>query len=261
MEGICGYMNLEFELGSQQECKGHAVLYFRDSNNQDEIWATYIVLLPITVEVSKYVPPFLMNQISDFGANDLSAFAFPPSPEKIESREYIDVIANIRSDDILYGGFFDSSDIQSSMILVNEAVQKYADFYDREVIFPDSIQNVKNSDDSQLDVNSVLYEFMSTNDKLSELTKMIGRLRFAIEGKEKSLAEEAENDIESLSRHLPREYEVSKMTNAAKLSDIVGTKLTSLWLKRCFHLTQQEFSEIVQVDEEIKKLESHKNSI
>lgn len=251
-------MDLNFDLGSQEECKGHAVLYFRDSNNQNEVWATYIVLLPITVEVSKYVPPFLMNQISDIGANDLSAFAFPPAPEKVESREYIDVIANIRSDDILYGGIFDSIDIQSSMMLVNEAVQKYAEFYDHEIILENSIDSI---DNSKLDVNSVLYEFMSTNDKLSELTKMIGRLRFAIEGKEKSLAKEAENDIESLSKHLPNEYEVSKITNAAKSSDVDSSKLTDLWLKRCFHLTQQEFVEIGRIDDEIERLESNKNSI
>ena len=251
-------MNLNFDLGSQEDCKGHAVLYFRDSNNQNEVWATYIVLLPITVEVSKYVPPFLMNQISDIGANDLSAFAFPPAPEKVESREYIDVIANIRSDDILYGGIFDSIDIQSSMMLVNEAVQKYAEFYDHEIILENSIDSI---DNSKLDVNSVLYEFMSTNDKLSELTKMIGRLRFAIEGKEKSLADEAENDIKSLSKHLPNEYEVSKITNAAKSSDVFSSKLTDLWLKRCFHLTQQEFVEIGRIDDEIERLESNKNSI
>ncbi|MBN19399.1 MAG: hypothetical protein CL758_08010 [Chloroflexi bacterium] len=254
-------MDLIFERGNEAECKGHSILYFRDSNDQDEIWATYIVLLPITVEVSKYVPPFLMNQVSDIGANDLSAFAFPPAPEKIESREHLDVIAKIRSDDILYGGVFDSKDIQSGMLLVNEAVQKYADFYDLDIVFENSIDYIVDSDNSKLDVNNVIYEFMSTNDKLSELTKMIGRLRFAIEGKEKALAEEAENDIESLSKHLPTEYEVAKITNAAKSSDAFGSKLTDLWLKRCFHLTQQEFVEIGQIDEEIKRLESNKNSI
>ena len=102
---------------------------------------------------------------------------------------------------------------------------------------------------------------MSTNDKLSELTKMIGRLRFAIEGNENALAQEAETDIENLSKHLPSEYEIAKITNAAKSSDVFGSKLTDLWLKRCFHLTQQEFVEIVQIDEEIKRVESNKNSI
>ena len=192
-----------------------------------------------------------MNQISDIGANDLSAFAFPPAPEKVESREYIDVIANIRSDDILYGGLFDSIDIQSSMILVNEAVQKYAEYYDQEVLLENSMERIDDVNNSTLDVNSVLYEFMSTNDKLSELTKMIGRLRFAIEGNENALAQEAETDIENLSKHLPSEYEIAKITNAAKSSDVFGSKLTDLWLKRCFHLTQQEFVEIVQIDEEI----------
>ena len=59
-------MTLSFELGNIESPKGHALLYFKDSV-QDDFYATYIVLLPITVDVSKYVPPFLMNQVGEFG--------------------------------------------------------------------------------------------------------------------------------------------------------------------------------------------------
>ena len=94
-------MDLNFDLGSQEDCKGHAVLYFRDSNNQNEVWATYIVLLPITVEVSKYVPPFLMSQVGNMDEQNLSAFAFPPIPEEMQNENAINNLADLRKDDLL----------------------------------------------------------------------------------------------------------------------------------------------------------------
>ena len=33
-------------------------------------------------------PPFLMNQVGDFSADDMSAFAFPPAPEEVEDYDF-----------------------------------------------------------------------------------------------------------------------------------------------------------------------------
>ena len=57
-------MELNFEIGDPSQPRGHALLYFTDSSN-GQVFATYVVLLPITVDVSKYVPPFLMNRDLD----------------------------------------------------------------------------------------------------------------------------------------------------------------------------------------------------
>ena len=74
-------MDLTFERGDASSPKGHALAYF-ESPSGDEVWATYLIVLPITVDVSKYVPPFLMNQMGGDGPTDLSSFAFPPSPRE-----------------------------------------------------------------------------------------------------------------------------------------------------------------------------------
>ena len=66
-------MDITFDRGSSDRPKGHALLYFRSSSDPDQIWVTYLVILPITVDVSKYVPPFLMNQVGEMGPKDLSA--------------------------------------------------------------------------------------------------------------------------------------------------------------------------------------------
>ena len=63
-------MALEFAYGDASSPRGHALVYFDDSGHQT-YYASYIVLLPVTVDVSKYVPPFLMNQVGDIGPGDM----------------------------------------------------------------------------------------------------------------------------------------------------------------------------------------------
>ena len=73
-------MDIIFDRGSRDQPKGHALLYFRSDSDPDEVWVTYVVILPISVDVTKYVPPFLMDQVAQMGPKELSAFAFPPRP-------------------------------------------------------------------------------------------------------------------------------------------------------------------------------------
>ena len=72
-------MSLDFTYGKPVSPRGHALVYFSDVQEQN-YYASYIVLLPVTVDVAKYVPPFLMNQVGELGPGDMSAFAFPPAP-------------------------------------------------------------------------------------------------------------------------------------------------------------------------------------
>ena len=80
-------MDITFERGSEDSPKGHAFVYFRSSTDPSDVWASYIVMLPITVDVAKYAPPFLMSLIPDGGMKDMSSFAFPPAPEQMRSIE------------------------------------------------------------------------------------------------------------------------------------------------------------------------------
>ena len=81
-------MPLNFVNGAASNPKGHALVFFEDSAS-GVYYASYVVLLPITVDVSKYVPPFLMNQVGELGAGDMNAFAFPPAPEPVTDLEYL----------------------------------------------------------------------------------------------------------------------------------------------------------------------------
>ena len=122
-------MEIVFDRGDPKKPKGHALIYFRNSSDAGELWASYLVILPMMVDLSKYLPPFLLSQVENLGPKDLSAFAFPPGPEKVEGFKYLEDIASFRDDDIVFGGTFDPADVSKSMMLVNDGLQRYAEVY------------------------------------------------------------------------------------------------------------------------------------
>ena len=249
-------MDIVFERGTGSKPRGHALLYFRSSSDAGELWATYVVMLPITVDLSKYVPPFLMNQVGDLGGKDLSAFAFPPAPEKVAGYHYLEELAAIREDDILFAGTIDPADAASAMMAVSEAVQRYADMYFELVMTSQPTDAADVEEAVGFGVNEVLYGLMSDGDKLSELTSLVGKLKFAAEGGEGALIEEAEAEINLLAKHLPEDHQISRLVEAAKAGGSGSARLAYLFLQRCYHLNQEEFVKLGQVEEEIRGLEA-----
>ena len=252
-------MELAFDKGSEDSPRGHALLYFRSSLDPEELWATYLVVLPITVDVSKYVPPFLMNQVGELGPKDLSAFAFPPAPERVPNYAQLEELAAARNDDILAGGTVNPTDVSAAMMSVNEAVQRYVEIYTKSRPSPHMAEAAEEEEEegaAGAGVNEVLYGLMSENDKLGELTKLVGRLRFDVEGAEEALAKEAEADIRAMARHLPENHQISRLIEAARAGDSSGTQLADLYLQRCFHLVHEEYVKLGQVEEQIRTLEA-----
>jgi hypothetical protein len=252
-------MDLTFERGEATKPKGHALVYFTASDAPGQLWATYLIVLPITVDVTKYVPPFLMNQMGELGPKDLSAFAFPPSPEQIPNREHLDELAELRDDDILYGGALPggTEDVAAAMFTVNEMLQAYSQLYAANA--PASIAEPEEAEDPDgggAGVNEVLYGLMSESDRLGELTKLIGRLRYAVDGSEESLIRETEDEITVLEKHLPGDMQVPKLVAAVKTTDARGAQLAALYLQRSYHLVQEAFSELGAVEREIEELEA-----
>ena len=254
-------MDMVFDRGSSDSPRGHAFIFFRNSSDSEEVWACYLIMLPINVDVSKYVPPFLMGQMADLSPKDLSPFAFPPVPEKFDGYERLRRLAEMRGDDLLSCGSIDVSNVASMMMRVSKAVQSYADLYTR--FLPLAEPEVEPNDEEELEgfsVSEVMYELMSDGEKLSELTKLVGKLRYAMEGGESALAREAESDISVLSRQLSESYQVAKIVNAAKLGGDRGERLTGLFLERSFHLVQEEYVKVGTVEAEIRALEAEETA-
>lgn len=244
-------MELVFERGESARPRGHAILYFRNSADNEEIWATYLMALPISVDVSKYVPPFLANQITDMGSAELSAFAFPPAPEKLGSHELLQKLAELREDDILYGGVANIEDVTSLLYSVNDAVQSYAKAYSNTA----NLDAAKEKVSDQLGIHEVLYPLMSEGDRLGELTKLVGKLRFAIDGGDQRLAQEAEQELEVLSRYLPENHHVGQIITAVKTPGERAAKLADLYIQRCYLLTREEYEALQKVEERINAWE------
>ena len=241
---------MKFDIGNEDSPKGHALVYFKDSLGS-KIYASYVILLPITVDVSKYVPPFLMNQVGDFSADDMSAFAFPPAPEEVEDYDFLVQLAELRSDDLIDAGTFDGSDITSSMMKVNDLTQEYLDLYSDHLDTPQ--ENVVSLNPSS-EVNDLMYSLMSENDRLTELTKLIGQMRYAIDSGEDKIIDETERDLFVLAAYFTETFQLSKLLSVAKKSGDLSATLTDLYLKRCFHLSREEYQQLGEVEDQISKL-------
>ena len=124
------------------------------------------------------------------------------------------------------------------------------------------------NDDSnqyQRTLSNVLYEFMGEPDKLNELSKLVGKLRFASEGWEgfydRYMIEEVESEIVSLSMYLPDKYKIQAVMQSAKLWSDSGSVLTQLYLERCYKLYQQDYIELQKIEDKIEWLESRHDQL
>ena len=248
-------MEFTFDRGSVDSPNGHALIYFRNSQNADEVLVTYLVIMPIQVDVSKYVPPFLMNQVGEMSPKELSAFAFPPVPEPVDGMDYVEGLAEMREDDIIFGGTAPVSDMGHLLGQVNDVITWYVDLYtekaEARVPTPE-----EPSVGDELSVNDVLYGLMSDQDKLSELTRLVGRMRDAVGSGDVALSSDTHTEIVTLGRHLPENHQVSRLAEAAASGGERAARLTNLYLQRCFHLLSEEYVMLGQVEDEIRSLES-----
>jgi len=108
--------------------------------------------------------------------------------------------------------------------------------------------------DESLNVNEVLFSFMSEIDKLGELSKLLGRLRFAVDGSDQAAVDEVSSEITVLSRHLPENFRVNDLLDVAKDNSDKSSQLAKLYIDRCFRLSAGEKSEADELAIQIQLL-------
>ena len=270
-------MDLQFEIGDPQRPRGHAILYFRVDTEPDHVYGTYIVTLPITADLTKYVPPFLAAHLGSAGSGPLanfSAFAMPPMSELVEGGyEQLVRLANVRNDDLVYGGSMFSYDLARMMESVAQAVQEYADSWvrtsgeegvstlpaeDAAIPLGGSSPIAGTVDDDggdSLGVNEVLWSFMSEGDRLAEMGRLLGRLRFAQEGNDSAAITDIIAEMTALGRHLPDEFGIGSLVAAANDTTPNGVQLAQLYLDRCYRLSSGDTEQVRRIDEAIKNLQ------
>ena len=259
-------MDLTFERGDPQHPRGHALVYFRVNTEPDKVYATYIITLPVVADLTKYVPPFLASHLGSMPLSDFSAFAMPPVPEPVASHEELERLSREREDDLIFATSMFSFDLSRMMESVAEAVQAYSQLCtDRlgtasvselqapvEVAAPPQ----EESEDRSLRVDEVLFSLMSEGDKLGELSRLLGKLRFAVEGEDSGMTDEAVDEISTLARHLPEDFQVPALLAVAKDTSQKGSRLAQLYLDRCFRLSAGDLSSAQALAEEIQTLQA-----
>lgn len=244
-------MDLSFEQGNQDKPRGHAILYYRAGG---ETLATYVVVLPLKVDFARYIPPVLAEQVKTTGLEEFSAFAIPPVPEQVQSYAFIEELARLRGDDLVFGGEVRSNDFLEAAQRVNDAVQAYAQLYQRSAEVaqqPDTLE----LEPSGLSVNEVMLSLMSEKDRLGELAKLVGKLQFALAGKDTRLTEETEKEIRALARYLPENYYIPRLIETAEHSPEGGSRLAQLYLERCYKLADQDYLGLQAVEQAIRELQ------
>jgi hypothetical protein len=105
-------------------------------------------------------------------------------------------------------------------------------------------------------VNEVLFELMGERDRLAELAKLIGQLRFGVEGNDARQIQEAEDEIAILGRFLPERYQIDALLKSAKDPSRNGGDLAQLYLERCYKLADEDYTSLQDIEERIRVIES-----
>lgn len=242
---------MQFERGDPAKPKGHGLLYF-SSTEVEGVLATYVVILPVRMDIGKYLPPMFSSQMGYLKEEEFSAFALPPVPEEVESTHYIRQLAETRDEDLMYGGDISLQDPNRAIEEVNEVVQEYARLYTNYAAEASSLE----PESPSAQVNEVLYELMGEKEKLGELSKLITQIRFAAERDDRQLLQENEAAIRTLARYLPEWYRLDELLEAARDTSERGTKLAQLYLERCYKLAAEDYAALKETEQAIEKLKS-----
>ncbi len=261
-------MDLYFDRGDHDSPVGHALLYFKVDTEPDKVYASYVVTLPIKSDLTKFLPPFLATHLGALPLNDLSSFAMPPVPEPVDGYGELERLSRQRGDDLVYAGNMFSFDLPRMMESVTEAVQSYTELYaaagkgatvvgeaaDKQESLP-AADEPEDALDASFNVNDVLFSFMSEGDKLSELSRLLGRLRFAVEGSDGAAAAEVGEEITVLARHLPEGFQVANLLAVARDTSERSSVLAKLYLDRCFRLSAGDTGQAAALEQEIRRLQ------
>lgn len=247
-------MDFTFERGDAQKPKGHALVYFRGSLDQSKVYATYVVVLPVTVDFAKYVPPFLVSHLGNAPIKEFNTFSLPPVPEEVESYGRLRELTEMREDDLIYGGTMSPNDLPGIMQAVNDVMQRYAQLWSERAAASSASGLLTGA--PTLRVNEVMFSLLSERDRLEELSKLISKLRFAAEGPDHQMKAEAEEEIRMLARYLPEEYRVENLLRVAADTSRKGSRLAQLYLDRCYRLSEGDQAQARRLEQEIEALQT-----
>ena len=237
-------MNLTFDTGEREAPKGHALVYFRDRADPARHLVTYLVILPVAIDPSRYVPQALAGRASR-ELTTVNATALPPIPEPVDNLEQLRAIAQHRGDDVLDGGTVDTEEVERLIYVVHEMTQAYEQLY-RAAADQWAMESV-----AEPDTETVQLLLMSELGRLEELARLTGQLRYAVDGQDTRLVEETATAVERIVGLLPESYNLRDYTALVQASGEHSRRLAALLLDRSFKLCNEEYEALAALDEQI----------
>jgi hypothetical protein len=251
-------MQLRFERGDPQAPRGHAIVYARSGNPSGPLLATYCVVFPIEFSIGKYLPPMLAAQIPLAGlgeATAMNAVPIPPMMEEVAGLDSLRQLAERRGDDLCDMGVVAVSDDSQRMTYAAEAAAGYGQIFAQFASGWPSVTpaNAGESTPADLDVDEVMAQVLTDRDRLGELSRSVGMLRYAMEGKDLKLLAQTERSMRKLAAGLPEKYRADQLIDAALRPDTQGDHLAQLYLQRAFKLLDEDYAAIPPIEREIRE--------
>src|SRR5579859_4845292 len=236
-------VDLRYELGKAISPRGHALLYFR-ARGRDAVVATYLVTLPVALDMAKYLPPMFAARIPYLSGGSSGAIPIPPVPEPAQSHAVVERLARIRGDDLLFGGELDVDEPEALMAAASEAAHRYGDAYDSYLrTVPAAPTSV-----AELNEDEALYSAMAEGDRIRELSTLVGTLRYAVDGADQHEVRDTERKMRLLASMVPAKYRAEELVAAASSSGDRASTLTHLLMQRCFKLLHEAYEELPELE-------------
>lgn len=242
-----------FERGSPDAPSGHAFLYFA-TENEEQVAATYLVVPPVPLDFGKYVPPLLASSLGASGLVAQTSFLpIPPVPELFSLAD-LRHLAQLRGDDILLATGVPGLDVPGLMAFVAEIGDAYARAYEAGLSRPtrppaEPIQS------DPLEGLALLYSVLSERERLEEIARRLGTLRYAVEGDDRELADATKAEVRAIAEYLPARFRVEELVEAASRADPSGARLAQLFVERGYRLCSDDVDGVRTIEEEIATLQ------
>ncbi|HVB60908.1 MAG TPA: hypothetical protein VNE61_06915 [Ktedonobacteraceae bacterium] len=255
-------MTLQFLRGAMQAPKGHVILFARSTHNPRVVYCTYCVVPPIPLSLAKYLPSFLAAQLPPEDlqeATSMNVVPIPPMLEEGKSLEHLESLAEHRDDDLCEIGSINPQDEAARMQRVVDACQEYGQLYFTYASTFEHTPGITAGKEEfvpldDLDAEDLFIETMSDRQRLTELGKLIGMARYALDGRDQQQLAETSDKMQRIARHLADKYKIQDLIAAAADSSTRGSRLAQLYLERGFKLLDEEYAEIPRIEREIREL-------
>ncbi|MEO7000846.1 MAG: hypothetical protein ABI068_03500 [Ktedonobacterales bacterium] len=273
-------MDLRFELGDSQQPRGHAILFASvRSSGGEQTLATYCVVPPIQFAIGKYLPPLLVGQMPAEALGESASESALPIPPMLETTAGLDALRQLaehRGDDLCDLGTILINDDTQRLAYAAEAAASYGSLYARYLSrwqaeapqssvstsstsstsfgFGSSRSSTGPSPLDDIDVDAVMVSVRPERDRLSEMARLVGQARYAMDGADARLLAEVSAQLKRLAASLPEKYRADQLAEAALRRDATGPQLAGLYLQRAYKLLDEDYIDIPPIEQQIREL-------